>query len=267
MENLKVIDLPIEAMFPRIIDARSFELTSGELKRPIRTANLYELGFYTGGGGTIIIEKEKHPVHFGDVRFIKPGTKLSSKPNYKCYTVIFDFGNSNTVYKNQILDNMPAYFKTNGEVLTYFEKIIKSHHSSDGVEKLNANALLMGLIYELFSSLYSKKKYSESVRKCILYMEENFGEEISLVKLSKISGYSDIHTMRIFKKETGQTPHEWLTKIRLNKAKEYLTSEELTITEIAEECGFKSDSHFKILFKKITGLTPGAYRKNTSKIY
>ncbi len=267
MEKFKALDMPIEAMLPRIVDARSFELTGGELNRPIRTANLYEIGFYTGGRGSIIIEGDSHSVSFGDVRFIKPGTRLSSKPNYKCYTVVFDFGEEGVIYKNQILDNMPPYFSTNGETMHLFEGIIKSHRSSDGAQKLRANALLLTLIYELFSNLYSKKRYSNAVIKCISYMEENFKEEISLEKLGEISGYSNIHTMRIFKKETGQTPHEWLTEIRLKRAKEMLSTEDMALAEISEKCGFKSDSHFKILFKKLTGFTPGAYRKNTSKIY
>ena len=235
-------------------------------KRRRRTYT-YELGFYLGGNGSIFVNGEEFPVHYGDIRFSKPGTYVNSLPSYKCYTLVFDFGENDTIYKNQILDNMPGYFSTGGEQIRLVEDIIKSFRSPNAAEKLRCNAYMMQLIYELFKSIYSKKKYSDATRICIGYMEENFSKSITLEVLGEVSGYSHIHIMRLFKKETGQTPHEWLTEIRINRAKELLSTDGKTIERIAEECGFKSDSHFKILFKKATGLTPGMYRKSTSRVY
>ena len=264
---MKNTELPIELMLPRIIDAREFEfLRTMPVKRKRKTY-VYELGFYLGGDGKILIEDEEYPVHYGDIRFSKPGTQLNSEPKYKCYTLVFDFGENNVIYQNQILDNIPPYFSTRGETAHLFEEIIHCCRSNDVSEKLHCNALLMQLIFELFHSLYSKKKYSDAVRVCIGYMEENFRENITLLKLGELSRYSHIHIMRLFRRETGQTPHEWLTEIRINRAKALLSDGSHTLEEIADECGFRSASHFKILFKQLCGFTPGTYRKNTSGIY
>ncbi len=264
---MKTVELPIEAMLPRLIDARVFEYEKGVPKKQRRRTYVYEIGFYLGGNGTIYIDDREYQVHYGDVRFTKPGARLNSAPQYKCYTLVFDFGENDTVYKNFLLDNIPEYFSTRGDQLRLVEDIIKSFRSNNITEKLRSNALMMQLIYELFQSVYSKRKYSDTVRTCIGYMEENYRESITLERLGEISGYSHIHIMRLFRQETGQTPHEWLTEIRMNRAKELLGGSEETIERIAETCGFKSDSHFKILFKRITGFTPGVYRKNTSQIY
>ncbi len=261
---MKSIDLPIELMLPRVIDAREFKFERRNPRKRQRIAYVYELGFYLGGDGVIFVNGKEYSIHYGDIRFSKPGTILNSSPPYKCYTLVFDFGENNIIYQNQVLDNIPEYFSTRGETARLFERIIRSNRSNDVSEKLHCNALLMQLIFELF---HSNKKYSEAVRLCIGYMEENYKDAITLEKLGEISGYSHIHTMRLFRKETGQTPHEWLTEIRINRAKELLSTESVTIEEIADECGFRSDSHFKILFKKITGFTPGTYRKNISEIY
>lgn len=264
---MKTVELPIEAMLPRVIDARPYEFDKGMPRKRPRKTYVYELGFYLGGDGSIFVEDCQYPVRYGDIRFSKPGTTLNSAPKYKCYTLVFDFGENNVIYKNQILDNIPEYFPTRGEQIRLFEEIIKSFRSNDVSEKLRCNALLMQLIFELFQSLYSKKKYSDAVRACIGYMEESYKDSITLERLGELSGYSHIHTMRMFRRETGQTPHEWLTEIRINRAKELLSTSTKTLEEIADECGFRSDSHFKILFKKTTGFTPGMYRKNTSRIY
>ncbi|MBE6965438.1 MAG: helix-turn-helix transcriptional regulator [Ruminococcaceae bacterium] len=264
---MKYVELPIEQMLPRIIDAREFQYRHKNPIKRKRITYVYELGFYLGGDGRIFIEDEAYPVHYGDIRFSKPGTQLNSAPKYKCYTLVFDFGENNVVYENQILDNIPPYFSTRGETAHLFEEIIRCCRSNDASEKLHCNALLMQLIFELFHSLHSKKKYSDAVRLCIGYMEENYKEGITLEKLGELSGYSHIHIMRLFRQETGQTPHEWLTGIRINRAKNLLSDSNLTLEEIADECGFRSPSHFKILFKKLCGFTPGTYRKNTSGIY
>ena len=113
---------------------------------------------------------------------------------------------------------------------------------------------------------YSKKKYCDAVRSCIAYIEENYGDKVTLEKLGEVSGYSDLHTMRLFKHDTGRTPHEWLTEIRVNRAKELLSDNSKNIEEVATACGFNSESHYKILFKKTTGMTPGVYRKNARLI-
>ncbi len=258
------VEIPVEAMLPRIIDARSFALTSAMQAKTPRIAQRYELSVYLEGDGVIIIGDETYPVHYGDIRFIKPGMCLYSKPSYRCYTVLFDFGENDLICRNQILDAIPVYFATKGAVVPLFEAIIKSHRSASIAEKLRANALLLQILYEIFSELHSKKAYSDAVRSCIGYMKAHYNEPITLETLGKVSGYSKIHIMRLFRKETGQTPHEYFSDMRINIARELLGTSNQTVEQIAEQCGFRSVAHFKVLFKKVTGLPPGSFRRNTN---
>ena len=256
----------VESMLPRIITVNFYEHMIPISKNPGRTAEIYEISLYLGGSGTIFINDKEYKVHNGDVRFSKPGTKLISSPEYKCYTVYFDFGESNMILRNQILDNIPEYFSTDGATLHLFEKLIHSYQAYEVSQKLYSNAILMQLIFEIYQSAYSEKEYSHPVKICIEYMKNNYKENITLKKLGELSSYSHIHILRLFKTETGITPHDWLTNIRINYAKEYLESTNIKISQIADLCGFSSDSHFKILFKKTTGFTPGNYRKNINQI-
>ncbi len=263
---MKSLELPVEAMLPRILLAREFELCATTEKTKGRVSYSYEIGFYLGGSGKLCVNGKEYAINYGDVRFTRPGTHLDSTPSYKCYTINFDFGENSTIYRNQILDNIPEYFNTTGELAKQFETVIKCFTSNEVHSKLRANAALMHIIYAVFDTFYSKKKYCDAVRRCIAYIEKNYADKVTLERLGEISGYSDLHTMRLFKHDTGRTPHEWLTEIRVNRAKELLSDGDKNIEEIASACGFGSESHFKILFKRITGITPGVYRKNARLI-
>lgn len=65
---------------------------------------------------------------------------------------------------------------------------------------------------------------------------------------------------RVFKKETGTTPGEYLMEVRLLQAQKLLRRHEIMMTEIAMRCGFNSSAHFTACFHKRFGITPSVYR-------
>jgi AraC-like DNA-binding protein len=67
---------------------------------------------------------------------------------------------------------------------------------------------------------------------------------------------------RAFKQSTGRSPHRYLLEHRVNRAKEMMRDQERTLTEIALDCGFGGSSHFSVVFKRITGITPQGYRSS-----
>jgi YesN/AraC family two-component response regulator len=70
---------------------------------------------------------------------------------------------------------------------------------------------------------------------------------------------------KLFKQETGESPINYLIKIRMEKAKELLVKEELSVKEIANSVGYQDAYHFSKLFKKYTGNSPSDYiKKKTS---
>ena len=77
-------------------------------------------------------------------------------------------------------------------------------------------------------------------------------------------GLSEGEASRTFKKLTGQSPMDYVIHYRIKIATILLKSTSKSITDIALEVGFSSSNYFTIAFKKITGLTPTEYKKNTS---
>lgn len=102
------------------------------------------------------------------------------------------------------------------------------------------------------------------IEPAIEYMNKNFHQKITLKDLALKAHYSQYHFIRIFQKETGKAPFEYLRDIRVRKAQELLSTTNKTITEIYLQCGFQNSSHFANFFKTQVGMSPSEYRHNLS---
>ena len=92
------------------------------------------------------------------------------------------------------------------------------------------------------------------------YIEENLDQVIRLKDLAEIAGLSEFHLQRSFKQSCGVSPHLYVSHRRLERAKMQIRAGEPLI-EVADACGFSSQSHFTRSFKSGTGVTPAHYRK------
>jgi AraC-like DNA-binding protein len=92
-----------------------------------------------------------------------------------------------------------------------------------------------------------------------LYIDKNYHEQIDLEVVSKQAFISKFHFHRLFRRIYQKTPLEYITKKRIDKAKEML-SENKPVTEVCNEVGFESITSFSNLFKKEIGFPPTYYR-------
>ena len=94
----------------------------------------------------------------------------------------------------------------------------------------------------------------------IAYIGEHFREELTVAKLAASVSLSPYHFIRVFKRETGFTPHAYLCNTRMATAKYLLKTTRLSVKDICFACGFSSESVFCGAFKRRQGLTPAQYR-------
>ena len=102
---------------------------------------------------------------------------------------------------------------------------------------------------------------SRNILKCINYIQEHYGENITLDTLTELSNVSRATLFRYFIKLTGATPINYLNAFRLSKAREMLGQSDLSIAEIAVACGFYDSSHLNRFFSRAYGCTPGQHRR------
>lgn len=91
------------------------------------------------------------------------------------------------------------------------------------------------------------------------FMDENFHESIGLDEISQRAFLSKFHFHRLFTRIYRYTPHQYLTRKRLDKARDLL-AENKPVSEVCNEVGFESPGSFSVLFKKEIGFAPQYYR-------
>lgn len=101
---------------------------------------------------------------------------------------------------------------------------------------------------------------AKKLREVTEYISDNYNRDLKLAELAHVAGMSSFHFAREFKRTTGTTPHQYLIKFRVERAKALLAKNELPLIEVGLQTGFSHQSHFTRLFRRITGTTPNAYR-------
>ena len=94
------------------------------------------------------------------------------------------------------------------------------------------------------------------------YIADNYQAPLNLSDMAKSSYMSPFHFLRVFKETYGETPNEFLIRLRIEQAKKMLITENYSVSEICEKVGYASLGSFSSLFLKKTGMAPTLYRRN-----
>jgi AraC family transcriptional regulator len=95
------------------------------------------------------------------------------------------------------------------------------------------------------------------------YINANLSDKIELSVLANVAGVSAYHFARAFKQSTGESPHQYVLRMRIEKAKEFLVHSQLPVIEASALTGFVDQSHFSKVFRRIVGVSPSEYRNNS----
>lgn len=108
----------------------------------------------------------------------------------------------------------------------------------------------------------SDKKYTEIIDKAREFIKAQYkNDEMSLQTVASYVNVSSNHFSAIFRKETGETFIDYLTKVRMDNAKDLLTCTSMKTSEIGFEVGYKDPHYFSYIFKKTIGMSPKEYRR------
>lgn len=102
----------------------------------------------------------------------------------------------------------------------------------------------------------------DQLRVAIDYIQDHIQGPLDLASISRAAGLSEFHFARLFKAATGKTPFQFVTRTRMERARQLLRKTRIPIFEIAERVGYQKTSHFSARFRKICGCKPGSYRKS-----
>lgn len=188
----------------------------------------------------------------------------SSETGWECLWCHFDGAPARAYYTNAVsrLGNvftLPDTFS----VLNRLTSILRIFYKGSPVKEPLLNKYLVDIFTEFFMAAPENPRsfnYADIAEKTVTYINEHFTEDIPLPQLAKKAGLSQYHFIRIFKKETGFTPHEYLVNTRMATARYLLKNTQLAVKDICFNTGFSSESVFCSAFKKQHGMTPAQYR-------
>jgi AraC-like DNA-binding protein len=92
------------------------------------------------------------------------------------------------------------------------------------------------------------------------FIDEHYNQPIDLERIASQAAFSPYHFLRLFRQTFDETPHQYLTRRRIERARELLTMTDFSVTEVCFEVGYESLGSFSTLFRKYAGHSPQHYR-------
>jgi two-component system response regulator YesN len=107
-----------------------------------------------------------------------------------------------------------------------------------------------------------EERSGDIIRTAKKYIEDHYDKDISLDDVSRVVNISPYYFSKVFKEESGLNFIEYLTNIRIDKAKELLLNSDYSMKEICSMCGYTDPNYFSRSFKKNVGVTPTEYKES-----
>ncbi|MDE6673333.1 MAG: AraC family transcriptional regulator [Acetatifactor sp.] len=249
--------------------------------------DISELAFVLSGTGKYRIEGQIYEVSEGDLLIFRPGVHHQALyvPEAEVPATEFFVGFCDVQLPDREPNDVPLpgggyILHTGGELRQKIFRICSSMEVESAVcwqgryhmLKAYLMQLLLLILKEQASLPRTPKGYSfESMNKkyiveqIVSYFEDHYSEKISLDTIAENMYLSPFYISKIFKSETGDTPIRHLINIRLERAKEMLMQEEMSIQKVAAAVGYEDAYHFSKLFKKYYGKSPLQFRKENMR--
>lgn len=246
-------------------------------------ADFTELTIVLSGRTRYVVEGVSYEVEAGDMIVCNPGVRHQNFQHRDETSVQFFTGFTGYHFRNMPQDSIilrdGGYLLRPGseakrEISKHCYEMIAENEACQAGKyfmlKTHLMQIVLLMIREIIESGESKQRgctfenYNKSyaVKRIINYLNENYEHKISLDQIAHNMYLSPVYISKIFKEETGESPINYLIKIRLERAREILEdTESSSVKSIANQVGYEDVYHFSKLFKKYYGVSPLNYKK------
>lgn len=235
-----------------------------------RLVSAYEFELYTENcEGGIAINGVRYNAQKGCFSLTKPGQRLKMILPYKCY-----FFNIYTQDESlcDILDNLPEF-----GMLWSMDEAVKIFHEMLAAETMalpENRLLIQGCVCRLLSLIVKEARplvlengennaltHRKLLQQADRYIREHYMEDLNLGTLAALCNLHPNYFHRLYTMAFGQTPSQRILSCRIAAAKMLLLTQNCSMSEIATQCGFSSQTYFGYKFKQIMHMTPLQYRR------
>ncbi len=240
--------------------------------------NEWELLRVKKGELHLSLDDEQYVIKAGETVLITGETLHGGEPQdciYEC--LVFDLygmlGKTEALkpllrpfYRGDVVPQL-LYEKTAVQVNNILDIFSESASPCIELETFSAIASFFAYIIKekLFFEATNKNQWSKKIKPVLEYIESHYKEELTLDTLASVAGMNARYFCKVFFSLTHFSPISYLNFFRIEQATYLLDSTDLTVTEIATQCGFWESSYFTKVFKKFKGVTPQKYRQRNKK--
>ncbi|KHD85356.1 AraC family transcriptional regulator [Heyndrickxia ginsengihumi] len=237
-----------------------------------KLTNTFELVVIKEGKGKIMIEQEEFLAHNQDIFVIHPAEvySIACDKQTPCEYLQYRF----EVFSYPTNDSIQSYPLKGKIVVAQIEGILKlaediflmKDHQS-GLEQFHRRGLFEQLIYQIEQNkeVATERDTFTAIEHTRLYIESQLHRPLSIKTLAAMARISPKYYSSLFKKEYGVSVSEYITTLRVNKAKRLLIKGTETLYEIAKQVGYKDEFYLSRKFKQIVGIAPSIYRLKRKK--
>ena len=252
------------------------ETGSLKAKKPhtSRRENLTSYLFFLvlSGSGTLEYEKRIIPLQSGDCVFLdckKPYSHRTSDDLWELAWVHFYGPNMGSIYEKYKERGGRTCFhpKESENYRRLLQELYQIASTEDHVRDMKIFEKLTSLLTLLMEESWHPENASakavkkQNLQKVKDYLDQHYQEKIPLDYLAERFFINKFYLTRIFKEQFGISIHNYLLQIRITHSKQLLRFTDKTIESISAECGIEDANYFSRIFKKIEGISPGAFRK------
>ena len=215
--------------------------------------------------GISYIDGHPIPLKKGTLLCAKPGQMRYSQLHFKCLYFHLDTKEEQLA---GLLQNLPnaCVLSDFAPIEELFRKLLRLDTESFPEERLLLQSCLLELIYTLLQYTGAAARDGSNAHRHIMagverYIRDNITENLSLDALAAVANLSPSYFHKLFCGHFSMTPGDFVLQCRVSAAKSLLLDGNLSLGEVAERCGFTSQSYFNYRFKAVVGVTPLQYRK------
>ena len=240
----------------------------GECYGPV-IRDLYIIECCTSGTGSVVVNGKEYPVGPGDCYILLPGDTVIHRasfdnPRRGIWCAVDGAHVGRILAQAGITAESPF---VPGEAFEEINKQMENILSMEQEKDPGLGLRQTACIYQILGTLlrYSAGTSKNScVQKAMSIMEAYYYEQLSVGELAQNVGLERCYFSTLFKEQTGQTPHRYLTGLRIRKACVLMERSDCSIAQVAVSVGL-DPQNFARLFKGEIGVSPAVYRKNAGK--
>jgi AraC family transcriptional regulator, transcriptional activator for feuABC-ybbA operon len=235
-----------------------------------KSTQLHTIGLVYEGKGTLSLDDQRYALTPGSIFQIIPGCYMSIKTGQQdtlhFYSVHYSAHLSDESGQDFEIINQGLPFpihSTHADWQPLYQLFQSAWHEWNNKQpgyEWRCKISLFAVIDEIVR-LESGISAGNGMEHIIQYMNEHYSDPLNRSQLAARAGWSPTYFSTLFKEQTGQSPIQYLNKLRIDRAKQLLRSTSMPITQIAADVGFTDSFYFARIFTKSTGFSPSEYRK------